>query len=73
MNITPRIELGSKWIHHNGLKYTIILIANTGFDNFQYPITIIYKGDNGNVWAEQLDNFLEKLSPYIGEQVENTL
>ena len=69
MNITPKI--GSKWIHHNGLEYTIILIANTEFSNFQYPVTIIYKGDNGNIWAKPLDNFLKKLSPFIGGQVEN--
>jgi hypothetical protein len=54
MNIIPKIN--SKWVHHNGLEYTVILIANTGHVSFKYPITVIYKGENGNVWAKSLEN-----------------
>jgi hypothetical protein len=61
MNITPK--LGSKWTHHNGLEYTVILIANTGHANPKYPVTIIYKGENGNIWAKPVNNFYENLTP----------
>jgi hypothetical protein len=65
MNIIPKI--GSKWIHHNalGIEYTVILIANTSNDNPRYPITVIYQGDNGNVWAKPLKNFLTTLAPSV--------
>jgi hypothetical protein len=57
-------EINSKWIHHNGfgIEYTVILIANTGNDNPRYPITVVYQGDNGNMWAKPLKNFLTTLA-----------
>ena len=48
------LKLGSKWIHNNGNEYEIIAIANTYSQKEEYPITIIYKGDNGRVWSRQM-------------------
>ena len=54
---------GSQWQHENGIKYTVVGIANTHHISPDYPITILYVGRNGHLWAKVLDNFLEKMSP----------
>jgi len=53
---------GSQWISNNGIKYTVVGIANTRFANPDYPITVLYVGRNGHLWAKTLDNFMEKMS-----------
>lgn len=51
----------SKWKHHNGLEYKVLLIANEGSTNPEYPQTVVYCGMNGKVWAKSLSNFLTKM------------
>jgi hypothetical protein len=53
---------GTKYKHHNGNIYEVLLIANENSDRAEYPITVVYVGVNGNIWAKPLDNFLEKMS-----------
>lgn len=53
----------SQWQHNNGIKYTVVSIANTCYTNPDYPIIVIYVGRNGNLWAKTLSNFMEKMSP----------
>jgi hypothetical protein len=59
IDILPNI--GEQWIHHNGRVYEVVLIANVDSVNEHYPITVIYKGQNGRIWSKQLDNFLSKM------------
>lgn len=52
--IIPKI--GSRWRREenwNGLfTYRVIAVANLGrSDNEKYPVTVVYQGDNGLIWA----------------------
>lgn len=58
--MTP--EIGSKWKHHNGAEYTVIVIANASSSRDEYPVTVVYRGENELVWAKTLDNFLSKMT-----------
>lgn len=49
----------SWWEHHsNGNIYTVITMANNHHHNEKYPVSVVYKGVNGNVWVKPFDNFL---------------
>lgn len=52
---------GSRWEHHSGRIYTVLGVANTENANPKYPITVVYVGENGNLWAKTLSNFLETM------------
>lgn len=54
-------EIGSMYKHHNGNEYTVLQIANTHAQSEDYPITVVYQGNNGKVWAKTLDNFNNKM------------
>jgi len=54
-------EIGSIYKHHNGNEYTVLQIANTHAESEDYPITVVYQGNNGKVWAKTLDNFNNKM------------
>lgn len=41
---------GTRWRHRNGNIYTVLCIANEP-DAARYPRTIVYRGENGKVWA----------------------
>lgn len=51
-----------KWQHNNGTIYTVDCIANHASNNPDYPVTVVYIGPNGNLWAKPLDNFLQKMT-----------
>lgn len=54
-------QFGSAWQHHTGRVYTVLGVANTENLNPKYPVTVIFVGRTGNLWAKPLDNFLEKM------------
>lgn len=54
---------GSRWQHQNGNTYTVELLANVDSERPEYPVTVVYRGDNGKVWAKSMDNFLSKMRP----------
>ena len=54
-------KFGSAWQHHSGRVYTVLGVANTTHLDCKYPVTVIFVGRNGNLWAKTLDNFLENL------------
>lgn len=56
------IEPNSIWMHHNGITYQVLHIANEDSTNPDYPETIVYKGGNGKVWAKLTENFLAKMT-----------
>ena len=56
-------KLVGLWEHTNGNQYRIVGIANTENTNPKYPITVVYVGENQNLWAKTLDDFLRSMSP----------
>lgn len=53
---------GDLYKHHNGNLYLVIVRANDGSNNPDYPTTIVYKGRNGNIWSKSESNFIQKMS-----------
>jgi len=55
-------EIGSIWQHYNG-NYKVIMIANESTTRpEEYPITVIYQGENGKIWARKLENWHKSLT-----------
>lgn len=55
-------KLQGRYRHLNGNKYTVIMLANLDSARPEYPITVVYQGDDGKVWAKDLNNFNKKMS-----------
>lgn len=64
---------GPKWVkdmqvvHHSGSIYTIVNFANEKADadhKAEFPFTVVYKDNEGNVWARDFDTFITKFKPW---------
>lgn len=54
---------GSEWVHRNGNKYTVVLIANKfTADPERYPETVVYKGENGKFWCRPLSDWYRSMT-----------
>ena len=58
--MTPKPE--DRNTHENGNKYEVILVANQHSDREDYPITVVYSGENGKIWSKTLEDFLLKMT-----------
>ena len=66
MPVAPRI--GSAWVHTNGNKYRVIGIANRDSQHLdKYPVTVVYVGPNGKMWARSLEDWYRSMT-----QLEDT-
>lgn len=54
-------EEGSTWRHTNGNLYTVLYLANE-LDTPQYPLTVVYRGENGKVWTRRADDWHRSMS-----------
>lgn len=63
-------DVGTKYRHHNGNVYEVMFITNVGSQRPEYPVTVVYKGENGKVWSKPLADFKAKMSlvPTTGDQ-----
>lgn len=50
-------ETGSTWRHKNGNEYTVLLVANLASERNEYPVTVVYRGQNGKVWSRPLSRW----------------
>ncbi len=58
--------IGSKWRHHKGGIYTVVIVSNEcSTDKDKFPVTIIYQGDNGKVWSAGLLPFTISMRPMV--------
>ncbi|AAX84908.1 hypothetical protein [Xanthomonas phage Xp15] len=48
---------GTMWRHYNGKQYEVLAIANIASENPRYPVTVIYVGDNGNIWTRDASDW----------------
>lgn len=54
---------GSQWRWRESTRiYTVVAIANRDSVNPDYPITIVYLGRNGKLWAKPIDTFLRTMN-----------
>jgi hypothetical protein len=49
MEELPAID--SRWVHHSGRIYTVTLITNSAHPSHKFPVTIVYTGEDGDVWS----------------------
>jgi hypothetical protein len=61
-DVKPAPTPGSKWRHYNGTPYTVLHIANEP-DGARYPLTVVYQGPNGMVWARRADDWHRSMTP----------
>ena len=56
----------SIWKHNKTNQiYRLIVIANTNADESrkeEYPLTAVYRSDQGQVWSRKLDRFLDSFT-----------
>lgn len=57
-----KVENETIYRNHDGNEYEVILITNRNSDSEKYPITVVYKGWNGEVWSKPMDDFLQKMT-----------
>lgn len=55
----------TKWRHYNGCIYTVLYIANEPNEE-RYPMTVVYQGSNGKVWARRADDWHRSMT-FIGD------
>lgn len=57
------VKPGQSWRHINGNEYEVLCIANEYSSRpAEYPMTVVYKGKNGKIWAKTMVNFLTKMT-----------
>lgn len=49
-------SIGTKWRHANGNTYTVRMITNAPDDD-RYPRTVVYQGQNGELWSRRSDDW----------------
>ena len=50
--------VGSRWRHHSGRVYVILMITNIDSSNpDKFPVTAVYQGENGKRWSRSVDVF----------------
>jgi hypothetical protein len=52
-------EINSKWKHKSGKTYTVLMITNENATKQDYPITVVYKDNENNVWSRTLEKWSE--------------
>ena len=54
----------SEWRHTNGNLYHVLCIANEHTERpDQYPVTVVYQGDNGRIWSRPLSDWHRSMTP----------
>lgn len=67
MTLLPGLAPDSRWRHHSGRYYTVLLLANVhAGDQENYPRYVIYRDDSGRTWAKSPERFLASMTPEIG-------
>ncbi len=60
--IHPPIEAGTRWTHRNGNVYTVLFLTNKAAPSERYPLTVVYHGENGNVWSRPADDWYRSMT-----------
>jgi hypothetical protein len=56
-------EINSRWRHHNGRVYKVLMITNLANLNHNYPPQVVYQSEvNGNLWSRPVDSWEGKFT-----------
>ncbi len=50
------------WKHKSGSFYRVLLITNEQSTREEYPITVVYKGQDGVVWSRPLSKWHDSMT-----------
>jgi hypothetical protein len=50
-------EPGTRWQHHSGAFYNVLIIANAKSDRPKFPPTVVYENDNGEVYSRPVSEW----------------
>jgi len=56
------VASGSKWVHRNGLVYTVLFLTNIDTQHPHHAITVVYVGPNGKLWSRPLDDWYRSMT-----------
>ena len=60
--------VGSPWIHTNGNRYTVLMLTNEHTEHpDRYPVTVVYKGENGRIWSKSLADWYQSMTPELSQ------
>jgi hypothetical protein len=54
--------VGKQYKHYNGNVYTVLYLTNTSTLSEKYPISVVYMGQNGNVWSRLLSDWFSSFT-----------
>lgn len=64
-------KIGSKWKHSNGCYYKVVFLTNEETkQSKKYPVTVVYKGENGKLWSRPLNDWYRSMTTI--DPIENT-
>jgi len=52
-------KIGSRWKHKSGKIHEVVVVSNLKATKSDYPITVVYKDDDGDVWSRTLEKWQE--------------
>lgn len=55
----------SKWCHHSGAIYQVLLITNLKATKPDYPVTIVYQDQSGEIWSRPLSSWYESMREVV--------
>lgn len=54
----------SVWRHYNNNYYRVLMMSNIESRNqSQYPTSVVYQGQNGNIWSRPLGDWHRSMFP----------
>lgn len=62
-NIKPK----TTWQHRNGNVYEVIMLTNEQSTNDNYPVNVVYRGNNGNVWSRPISDWNRSFVEFSGD------
>lgn len=60
--MTKFILPGQKWRHRNGIEYRVVCLTNEHSTRPEYPVTVVYQGENKRLWSKTKDDFIAKMT-----------
>jgi hypothetical protein len=61
--IPSEVNPGTRWRHKNGCEYYVLFLTNDTSTDPDYPVTVVYIGDNGRRWSRPLSDWHRSMTP----------
>lgn len=59
----PTVRPGTRWQHHRGRYYRVVLVANLHSDQPEkFPLMVTYMDEQQRMWSRPLVDFVQKMT-----------